>query len=123
MKPDTIKVKKNSRCITLVYGSDEYSLSFELLRVLSPSAEVRGHGTGNGVLQTGKKDVGLLRVEPAGNYALKLVFDDGHDSGLYDWDYLRHLCLNQDGLWADYLQQLQAAGASRESNMINIRTL
>jgi DUF971 family protein len=123
MKPDAIKVRKNSRCVTLVYGSDEYSLSFEFLRVYSPSAEVRGHGTGNGVLQTGKKDVGLLRMEPAGNYALKLVFDDGHDSGLYDWHYFRHLCLNQASLWDEYLQSLRAAGATRESNLINIKGL
>lgn len=123
MKPDAIKVRKNSRCVVLVYADQEYSLDFEFLRVYSPSAEVRGHGTGNGVLQVGKKDVVLLRMEPAGNYALKLVFDDGHDSGLYDWDYLRHLCLNHDSLWSDYLQQLQQAGASREAPLINIRSL
>ncbi|WP_369856421.1 gamma-butyrobetaine hydroxylase-like domain-containing protein [Candidatus Thalassolituus haligoni] len=123
MKPDGIKVRKNSRCLELRYGDETHELSFELLRVLSPSAEVRGHGTGNGVLQSGKKDVGLLRIEPAGNYALKLVFDDGHDSGLYDWHYLRHLCLNKDSLWQDYLDQLTAAGAHREPLLINIRGL
>ena len=123
MKPDGIKVRKNSRCMELRYGEQTFSLSFEFLRVYSPSAEVRGHGTGNGVLQKGKKDVGLLRIEPAGNYALKLVFDDGHDSGLYDWNYLWHLCQNQQGLWDEYLQQLDAAGASRESLLINIKGL
>lgn len=123
MIPSGIKVRKASRCVELSYGDDQYSLSFELLRVLSPSAEVRGHGVGNEVLQYGKKDVGLLRMEPAGNYALKLVFDDGHDSGLYDWKYLHHLCLHQDELWADYLQRLEAAGKQRESAQINFRAL
>lgn len=106
-----------------MYGDEQFELPYEFLRVYSPSAEVRGHGTGNGVLQTGKKDVGLLRIEPAGNYALKLVFDDGHDSGLYDWAYLRHLCLNQQSLWQDYLGQLAAAGKSRESSQINFKAL
>ena len=96
MIPEAIKVKKSSRCVALTYAGVEYQLSFEMLRVLSPSAEVRGHGVGNEVLQFGKKDVGLLSMEPAGNYALKLNFDDGHDSGLYDWKYLHHLCLNQE---------------------------
>lgn len=123
MIPTSIKVKKTSRCLELGYGEERFELPYEFLRVYSPSAEVRGHGTGNGVLQTGKKDVVLLRIEPAGNYALKLVFDDGHDSGLYDWAYLRHLCLNQETLWQDYLQQLEAAGQSRESVQINFKAL
>lgn len=123
MIPTSIKVKKNSRCLELGYGGDHFELPYEFLRVYSPSAEVRGHGTGNGVLQTGKKEVVLLRIEPAGNYALKLVFDDGHDSGLYDWAYLRHLCLNQETLWLDYLQQLETAGKSRESVQINFKAL
>ena len=123
MIPAKITVQKNSRTLQLGYADGDYQLSFELLRVLSPSAEVRGHGTGNGVLQYGKKDVTLLRIEPAGNYALKLVFDDGHDSGLYDWNYLRHLCLNQDELWQDYLQQLQAAGKERSPNVVQFKAL
>ncbi|MEK9767055.1 MAG: DUF971 domain-containing protein [Thalassolituus sp.] len=123
MIPDSIKVKKNSRCVALTYGEDSYELSYEMLRVLSPSAEVRGHGVGNEVLQFGKKDVGLMRMEPAGNYALKLVFDDGHDSGLYDWKYLHHLCVNKDELWNDYLERLEAAGKSRDSAQINFRAL
>ncbi|WP_430461290.1 gamma-butyrobetaine hydroxylase-like domain-containing protein [Thalassolituus sp. LLYu03] len=121
--PTSIKVKKNSRCLELGYSDGTFELAFEFLRVWSPSAEVRGHGIGNGVLQTGKKDVTLLRIEPAGNYALKLVFDDGHDSGLYDWAYLRHLCLNQNDLWQDYLDRLAAAGKSRESSHINFKAL
>lgn len=123
MKPQKIKVSKSKASVSLVYEDAQFELSYEFLRVFSPSAEVRGHGTGNAVLQTGKKDVVLLRMEPAGNYALKLVFDDGHDSGLYDWGYLRHLCLKQEALWSDYLEQLNKAGASRDASMINIRAL
>ncbi|MFC3681693.1 gamma-butyrobetaine hydroxylase-like domain-containing protein [Bacterioplanoides pacificum] len=123
MTPTSIKVRKNSRCVELGYGDDLYQLSFEFLRVYSPSAEVRGHGVGNEVLQVGKKDVTLLTMEAAGNYALKLVFDDGHDSGLYDWNYLHHLCINQQSLWADYLQRLEQAGEKRESASINFKAL
>jgi DUF971 family protein len=123
MIPAAIKVRKASRCVELTYGDTTYSLSFEFLRVFSPSAEVRGHGVGNEVLQYGKKDVGLLSMEPAGNYALKLTFDDGHDSGLYDWKYLHHLSLNKDSLWQEYLQKLEAAGKQRESTQINFRSL
>ena len=123
MIPTSIKVRKNSRCVELGYGDDLYQLSFEFLRVYSPSAEVRGHGVGNEVLQVGKKDVTLLTMEAAGNYALKLVFDDGHDSGLYDWNYLHHLCINQQSLWADYLQRLEQAGEKRESASINFKAL
>lgn len=123
MIPDAIKVRKSSRSVVLTYGDDVYELSFELLRVMSPSAEVRGHGVGNDVLQFGKKDVGLMRMEPAGNYALKLVFDDGHDSGLYDWKYLHHLSVNQGELWRDYLHKLEVAGKSRESVQINFKSL
>lgn len=123
MIPTSIKVRKSSRCVELGYGDDLYQLSFEFLRVYSPSAEVRGHGVGNEVLQVGKKDVTLLTMEAAGNYALKLVFDDGHDSGLYDWNYLHHLCINQQSLWADYLQRLEQAGEKRESASINFKAL
>ena len=127
MIPSNIKVRKKSRCLELTYaetaGEETYQLSFEMLRVLSPSAEVRGHGVGNEILQTGKKDVAILNIEPAGNYALKLIFDDGHDSGLYDWKYLRHLCENQQELWQGYLQKLEDAGSSRESNVIQFKKL
>lgn len=127
MIPSNIKVRKQSRCLELSYqeegGEKNYSLSFELLRVYSPSAEVRGHGRGNEVLQVGKKEVVLLNIEPAGNYALKLIFDDGHDSGLYDWKYLKHLCDDQESLWAEYLQKLEDAGMSRESNVIQFKKL
>jgi DUF971 family protein len=126
--PSNIKVRKQSRCLELTYtqtdkSEEVFQLSFEMLRVLSPSAEVRGHGIGNEVLQHGKKNVVLLNIEPAGNYALKLIFDDGHDSGLYDWKYLRHLCDKQSALWQDYLNTLEAAGMTRETNVIQFKSL
>jgi DUF971 family protein len=91
-------------------------LSCEFLRVYSPSAEVRGHGTGQEVLQFGKSDVRITAVEPVGTYAVRLVFSDGHDTGLYSWDYLYELGSNQDQLWREYLDRLSKAGASRESS-------
>jgi DUF971 family protein len=126
--PSNIKVRKQSRCLELTYtktdkSEEVFQLSFEMLRVLSPSAEVRGHGIGNEVLQHGKKNVVLLNIEPAGNYALKLIFDDAHDSGLYDWKYLRHLCDKQSELWQSYLDTLEAAGMTRETNVIQFKSL
>lgn len=118
--PNKIQVHKKMACVELTYGSDSFLLSYEYLRVFSPSAEVRGHGIGNEVLQVGKKDVGLIAIEPAGNYALKLVFDDGHDSGLYDWAYLHHLATQQESLWQEYLDRLEQAGASRQAVGIQI---
>lgn len=111
--PSAIKLHKASRILELEYASGErYELGAEFLRVLSPSAEVQGHG--NPVLQTGKINVVLQKIEPAGNYALKLIFDDGHDSGLYTWEYLYQLATNREALWADYLQHLETAGQSRD---------
>ena len=113
--PTAIKLHKASRTLELEYAPDErYSLSAEFLRVHSPSAEVQGHG--KPILQYGKLKVGLTRLEPAGNYALKLTFDDGHDSGLFTWDYLYQLATRQETLWSDYLQELEAAGRSRDPN-------
>ena len=110
--PTAIKLHKASRTLELEYGPDErYSLSAEFLRVHSPSAEVQGHG--KPILQYGKLNVGLTRLEPAGNYALKLTFDDGHDSGLFTWDYLYQLATHQEELWNDYLQALHDAGRTR----------
>src|SRR5690554_3141023 len=123
MVPIGIKVKKASQVLVLTYEDAEFELSYEFLRVHSPSAEVRGHGGGEGILQFGKKDVGLLAVEPAGNYALKLTFDDCHDTGLYDWNYLRHLCENQTSMWAEYKARLEREGKSRESATINFKAL
>lgn len=114
-RPADIRVRKKSRLLRLEYSDGEvYELPFELLRVYSPSAEVRGHGTGPGTLQTGKRDVQLTGVEPVGNYALKLVFSDGHDSGLFTWDYLADLGRHQARYWQDYLERLAREGGSRD---------
>ena len=111
--PTAINLHKASKTLSLSYGPNEvYTLPAEFLRVHSPSAEVQGHG--NPILQFGKIGVGLSKMEPAGQYALKLSFDDGHDSGLFTWEYLEQLCLRQDELWAEYLADLAAAGKSRD---------
>ncbi|WP_236201309.1 gamma-butyrobetaine hydroxylase-like domain-containing protein [Pseudomonas pseudonitroreducens] len=110
--PSAIKLHKASKKLSLTYGEQSYELSAEFLRVHSPSAEVQGHG--NPVLQVGQLNVGLSNLEPAGQYALKLTFDDGHDSGLFTWDYLYELCVRHDEMWADYLAQLEKAGKSRD---------
>lgn len=110
--PTAIKLHKASKILELQYDAQSFSLSAEFLRVHSPSAEVQGHG--KPILQTGKLNVGLERLEPAGNYALKLCFDDGHDSGLFTWNYLYQLATRHDELWADYLAQLIKAGKSRD---------
>lgn len=111
--PSAIELHKASKTLTLKYDEGEsYTLPAEFLRVHSPSAEVQGHG--NPILQYGKLHVGLSKIEPAGQYALKLSFDDGHDSGLFTWDYLHHLATNQERLWKEYLAALAAAGKSRD---------
>lgn len=111
--PIAIELHKASKTLTLKYAPDEvYHLPAEFLRVHSPSAEVQGHG--KPILQFGKIGVGLNKVEPAGQYALKLTFDDGHDSGLFTWEYLYQLAQRQEALWADYLAELKAAGKSRD---------
>ncbi|MGV8860950.1 MAG: gamma-butyrobetaine hydroxylase-like domain-containing protein [Pseudomonas sp.] len=111
--PSAINLHKASKTLTLKYAPDEeYHLSAEFLRVHSPSAEVQGHG--KPILQFGKLGVGLSKIEPAGQYALKLTFDDGHDSGLFTWDYLYQLAQRQEQLWTDYLAELKAAGKSRD---------
>ncbi|WP_198939252.1 gamma-butyrobetaine hydroxylase-like domain-containing protein [Motiliproteus sp. MSK22-1] len=114
MRPTRIELHLRSRLLELVYEDQAYQLPAELLRVSSPSAEVRGHGQGNEVLQTGKRNVALTGIEPSGNFAVKLIFDDGHDSGLFSWSYLRELCVNQDTYWQAYLDRLEAAGGSRD---------
>ncbi|MAB98887.1 MULTISPECIES: gamma-butyrobetaine hydroxylase-like domain-containing protein [Pseudomonas] len=119
--PSAIELHKASRTLTLKYGDQSYTLSAEFLRVHSPSAEVQGHG--NPVLQTGKLNVGISRIEPAGNYALKLCFDDGHDSGLFSWDYLYQLATRQTELWDDYLAELRAAGKSRDPSESIVRLM
>ena len=114
-QPIGITLHQISRVLEITFADGTgYKLPFEFLRVHSPSAEVRGHGPGQEVLQTGKRDVMLTHIEPSGSYAIKLVFDDGHDSGLYTWQYLYDLGKHQDALWQDYLRQLDEMGASRE---------
>jgi DUF971 family protein len=109
---------RSQRMLTLTFSDDvEFKLSAEFLRVFSPSAEVRGHGPGQEVLQTGKSSVGIAGIEPVGHYAVQISFDDGHDSGLYSWSYLRDLAEQQDRYWQSYLQQLEAAGQTREADI------
>ncbi len=116
--PSTVQLHRQSRSLELGYAEgDSYQLRCELLRVYSPSAEVRGHGQGQEVLQTGKKNVSISEIKAVGNYALQLCFNDGHDTGLYSWEYLYELCQNQDHYWDQYLAQLHAAGASRDPDV------
>ena len=113
--PTEIKLHQKSRQMEISFADGKrFELSYEFLRVYSPSAEVRGHGPGQEVLQVGKKDVAITALEPVGSYAVQPTFSDGHDSGLYSWDYLYELGLDRDKLWQQYLQRMQAAGASRE---------
>ncbi len=112
-----INIKRQSRLLVLSYDNNcDYSLSFELLRVLSPSAEVKGHGPGQEVLQYGKEDVLIDGIETVGNYAIQIMFNDGHDSGIYSWSFLYELCTQQEHYWQEYLEKLQQAGKSRQRN-------
>lgn len=113
--PTAITVHKASRTLELSYGEQSYQLPFEFLRVYSPSAEVRGHGSGQEVLQTGKRNVDIKAIEPVGHYAIRPLFSDGHDSGIYSWDLLHLFCLHQPGMWEDYLRKLEMSGYTRES--------
>ncbi len=115
-RPTEIKFHKQSKLLDIAFSDGKaFQFSCEFLRVHSPSAEVGGHGPGQEVLQTGKKTVTIVRIEPVGNYAIQLHFSDGHNTGLYSWDLLRRYGLNQDEMWQHYLQRLQEAGASRET--------
>lgn len=114
MIPTDITLNQTSRELTLTWETGEtHTLSCEFLRVHSPSAEVRGHGPGQETLQIGKQHVNIVDIEPVGHYAIKLVFDDGHDSGLYDWKLLHDYGQNRDAYWADYLAKLAERGLSR----------
>jgi len=114
-RPTEIRLHQKSRELEIVFDDKHhFRLSCEYLRVHSPSAEVRGHGPGQEVLQVGKKNVEITAIEPVGTYAVKLVFSDGHDTGLYSWDYLHDLGLKQDEYWKSYLARMGRAGASRE---------
>lgn len=114
-QPTEIKLHQKSRLLEIAYADGSaFSLPCEFLRVYSPSAEVRGHGPGQEVLQVGKKDVEITRVEPVGSYAIQLTFSDGHDTGIYSWDLLYDYGRRQGEMWQHYLRRMAEAGASRE---------
>jgi len=117
--PTAITVHSQSRILEVAFSDGaEFKIPFELMRVYSPSAEVQGHGPGQEVLQTGKREVAVVELEPIGNYAVKPVFSDGHESGIFSWDYLYYLGSEQSRLWDDYIGRLQAAGAERDAPMV-----
>lgn len=113
-RPTDIRLHQASRLLEIKFDDGtECMLSCEFLRVYSPSAEVKGHGPGQEVLQIGKELVNISNIEAVGNYAVKLIFTDGHDTGLYSWDYLHELARNYEALWLEYLGKLSAAGLNR----------
>lgn len=113
--PTEMTLHKQSKLLEIAFNDGQrFKLPFEYLRVFSPSAEVRGHGPGQAVLQVGKKYVDITNIEPVGQYGVRLFFDDGHNTGIYSWDYFYDLGLNQARYWQDYLARLEAAKASRE---------
>lgn len=114
-RPTEIKLRTRSRVLTVRFDDgSEFDLPFEYLRVFSPSAEVKGHGPGEGVLETGKQLINITRIEPVGNYALRLHFDDGHNTGLYSWTLLHELGTRREANWARYLERCAQAGIRRE---------
>jgi DUF971 family protein len=118
-KPTDIKLHKQSRMLTIKFDDGkEFNLPCEYLRVFSPSAEVRGHGPGQEVLQTGKENVNIEQIDPVGNYAVVLHFDDGHNTGIYSWETLYDLGINQDANWARYLERLKEAGYQRKTEAV-----
>lgn len=115
MTPTEIRLRKTSGLLVIAFeDGSEFSFTFEYLRVHSPSAEVKGHGPGQETLQTGKENVQVTAIEPIGHYAVRLVFDDGHSTGLYSWTYLHDLGRNMESNWRRYLDRLAAAGYARE---------
>lgn len=117
-QPTSITVHEQSRVLEVGFSDGQsFRIPFELMRVYSPSAEVQGHGPGQEVLQTGKRDVGLAALEPVGNYAVQPTFSDGHDSGIFSWDYLYFLGAQQDELWQRYETRLREAGVDRDAPM------
>jgi len=113
--PTEIKLHQQSRRLEISFSDGaRFELPYEFLRVYSPSAEVRGHGAGQETLQTGKRAVSIDAVDAVGNYAIQPTFSDGHDSGIFSWDYLYEIGVNQEAMWADYLHRLEEAGASRD---------
>jgi len=118
--PDSLTVHGQSKVLEIGFSDGaQFRIPFELMRVYSPSAEVQGHGPGQEVLQTGKREVGIAEIEPVGNYAVKPTFTDGHESGLFTWEYLYFLGDQQDALWTQYEDRLQAAGVSRDAPMMD----
>ncbi len=116
--PQDITVHSASKVLEIAFSDGQsFRIPFELMRVYSPSAEVQGHGPGQETLQTGKRDVGIVALESVGNYAVQPTFSDGHESGIYAWDYLYFLGSQQTELWNDYLQRLQTAGVDRDALM------
>jgi len=114
--PIGIRLRKKSGTLELRYADGSmFELPAEFLRVFSPSAEVKGHGKGREILQSGKRNVRMTAIEAIGQYAIRLTFDDSHDSGIYSWDYLSQLCAHQQSLWQDYLERLRQAGACRDA--------
>lgn len=116
--PQALTVHSQSKMLEVSFSDGaEFRIPFELMRVYSPSAEVQGHGPGQEVLQTGKREVSLAALEPVGNYAVQPSFSDGHDTGIFSWDYLYFLGSQQGKLWEDYLARLKAAGVDRDAPM------
>ena len=115
-QPTELVVHEKSRVLEIAFaGGERFRIPFELMRVYSPSAEVQGHGPGQEILQTGKREVTLVSLEPVGNYAVQPTFSDGHDTGIYSWEYLHFLGSKQDDLWSEYEARLAAAGKSRDA--------
>jgi len=117
--PTALTVHNQSRVLEIAFSDGTaFKIPFELMRIYSPSAEVQGHGPGQEILQTGKREVNIVELEPIGNYAVKPVFSDGHESGLFTWDYLYRLGAEQDQLWQDYQRRLDAASVERDAPMV-----
>ena len=117
--PESLTLHGQTRVLEIGFSDGaQFRIPFELMRVYSPSAEVQGHGPGQEVLQTGKRDIGILEIEPVGNYAVKPTFSDGHESGLFTWEYLYFLGDQEEALWKQYEDRLQAAGMSRDAPMV-----
>ncbi len=117
-RPDEIKLHQKSRVLEISFADGKtFQLPCEFLRVYSPSAEVRGHGPGQEVLQAGKKHVEITHIEPVGSYAIQLTFSDGHDTGIYSWDLLYDYGLHQEPMWQHFLKRLEEAGANREPGL------
>lgn len=111
--PTDIRLHTKSKLLEVVFNDEQFTLPCEYLRVMSPSAEVKGHGPGQEVLQVGKETVNIVAIEPVGHYAVRLIFDDAHNSGLYSWDYLYELGTQRSVYWQEYLNKLNAAGVER----------